>query len=147
MATFNVTGAGATATYDAPSDTLTLNVPGGAGVAGSLAPADFNLGSITGTQTVNHASNLYTSVLRLTLSGNAIANFTNVPALASGIIIIQQGASPFTFDVQQDGATTTRKWGGGTVPTWSSTAGAIDIVAWQKSGTNIYLSLADKGYA
>jgi hypothetical protein len=31
MATFNVTGSGATATYDAPSDTITLNVPGGAG--------------------------------------------------------------------------------------------------------------------
>lgn len=148
MGTLNVVGAGATATYDAPSDTITLNVPGGAGAAGTLAPADFNLGSITGTQVVDHTSNLYSSVIRVTLSGNVILNLANVPALASGVIIIQQGASgAFTFDAQQNGVTTTRKWGGGTVPTLSSAANAIDIIAWQKSGTNIYLSVADKGFA
>lgn len=149
MATLNATGAGATLTYDAPSDTLTLNVPGGAGAAGTLPPADFNLGSVTGTQVVNHASNLYSSVVRLTLSGNVVLNFTNVPALASGVIIMQQAASggPFTIDAQQDGVTTTRKWGGGAVHSPSSTAGAIDIIAWQKSGTNIYFSTADKGFA
>jgi hypothetical protein len=148
MATFNVTGSGATATYDAPSDTITLNVPGGAGSPGTLAPVDDNLGTVTGTQTVNFGSTTYDRVIRLTLGGNVTLNLTNVPALSSvRILVIQGSGGPFTLTLQQDGSATTVKWDGGTAHTMSSASGAVDVIAVQKGGTNLYCATAGKGFA
>jgi hypothetical protein len=119
--------------------------------AGSIAPADFNLGAVSGTQVVDHTSNKYFSVVRCTLvtATPLVLNFTNVPVLASGIIIAQQAltGTATSITLQQSGATTTIKWDGGTAHAMSTALGAIDLIAWQKSGVNVYCNTAGKAYA
>lgn len=79
----------------------------------------------------------------VTLGGNrALANPTNLVAGASyALKVTQDGTGSRTLSYGS-----AFKWAGGTAPTLSTTAGAVDILTFISDGTNLYGALT-KGWA
>ena len=82
------------------------------------------------------------------MNANCDITFSNLPAATTQ-------TAPITLEFQYSGAYTitwgshTIKWDGGTVPTWGSISGDIDIVTmWSlDAGTNFYANLVGQNYA
>lgn len=116
--------------------------------------------NVTSSPTTTYTADLTTaSVFSLTLGGDTAITFSNVPG--SGSPLIPSLSTTVTFLLTQDAVGSpelgTRtpsfpasvKWESGTVPTWTTVAGATDVVTMftVDNGTTWYANLIGQGYA
>lgn len=119
-------------------EALTLKSDGGSIFAGPLDiqdnPATFQLGTVTGTgaQTINYNTG---NKQQFTFgAGNVTFTFTDPPEACSLVLkIIQDGVGSRTATWPAS-----VKWPGGTAPTLSTGANAVDVIAFFFDGTSYY---------
>lgn len=114
-----------------------LPLSGGA-LSGALAlAAEFSNGTCTTAKTIS-AANGNSQKVTLTAADACALTFTQ-PASGTITITLKVIQSALTTT---DGTITGGKWPGGTVPTITATAGAIDILKCYLDGTNAYCTAA-----
>ena len=96
---------------------------GAKGLGQQYFSREYDNGSVTGTATINWANG---NVQHVTLTGNTTLAFTNAQSGMRAILQIAGGYTP-TFP-------STVRWGGGTTPTATATAGHKDIYTFVYSG-------------
>lgn len=109
-------------------------------IVGQYFSVEFDAGSSGSSQTINWRNG---NQQRTLLTNNCTFTLSNPQAGGGYVLILTQDATgnrvpTFTSSV---------KWPGGVVPTWSTAAGAIDVVLFRRSGagSGIYIAAAVLG--
>jgi hypothetical protein len=109
---------------------------------------------VSASPTTAYAADLTTgSVFKLTMGGDTAITFSNVPATSLTttvtFMLVQDAVGSPALGTRTPSFPAAVLWEGGTVPTWTTVANAVDIVTMftEDGGTTWYANLIGQGYA